>query len=145
MQDLKRWDPAVKILMLTAHAEDHYAVRCLQAGADGYLTKEHAARTLTAAILKIYLGGKYITASLAEQLVLELSGGVQKKPHEELSEREFQVLRLLGSGKTVTEIAETLDLSVKTVSTYRSRVLEKMNLHSTADIIRYAVEERLAS
>ncbi len=145
LEELKRGDPNIKVLMLTAHPEDHYALRCLKAGADGYMTKDQAADALVDAILRIHRAGKYISPAMAEHLVLHIGGDAEAPPHAALSDREFQVLCLLGAGKTVSAIAAELCLSVKTVSTYRSRMLVKMNLTTTSDLIRYALQEGLAT
>jgi len=143
LADLKSWNPRIKVLMLTAHPEDQYAVRCLKAGADGYLTKDSASSDLLEAILRVSCGRKYVTPLLAETLAAALAGDGAEKPHERLSDRELQVMERLGAGKTLTEIGKELCLSVKTVSTYRSRIVEKMHLRTTADIIRYVLTEKL--
>jgi len=144
-QELKERHPRLRVLMLTVHPEDHYAVRCLKGGADGYLTKDIAASELVAAIQKVYRGGKYISPTLAERLAESLGPGFGSAPHEALSNREFEVLRRIGAGQTVGVIAEELHLSVKTVSTYRARILEKMHMKTTAEIMRYAVEQGLSA
>ncbi len=143
-QELKRRLPAVRILMLTIHPEDHFAVRCLKEGADGYLTKDTAPGQLLEAIRKVRAGGKYITPSLAERLAASLETGFGRMPHESLSEREFEVLRLIAAGKSASDIAAELHLSVKTVSTYRARILEKMGMKNNGEIMRYAFECGLA-
>ncbi len=143
MQALKSLDSGMKILMLTGHPEDHYAIRCLRAGADGYLTKESASEQLIAAIRRVMKGGKYISPALAEQLARSLQNDVADVPHETLSDREFQVMGHIASGKTVSEIAESLTLSVKTISTYRTRVLRKLDLRNNAEIMQYAMREEL--
>ena len=143
LEDLKRWNRGVKVLMLTAHPEDRFAVRCLKMGADGYMTKEEAGEALLEAIIRISAGGKYISSELAEKLALELSGEMVSRPHDALSGRELQVLHMLGSGKGITQIGDELCLSVKTISTYRSRILQKLHLETTAELIRYALEEGL--
>ena len=125
------------------YPERQYALRALKAGAAGYLTKESAPDELVAAVRRIAQGGKYITQSLAEELTAALVGEVEKSPEEILSDREFQVVCMLAEGKTIASIAEELSLSVKTISTYRARVLEKLNLSNTAEIIRYAFEHKL--
>jgi DNA-binding NarL/FixJ family response regulator len=136
--------PEVKVLVLSGYPEKDYAVRCLRAGAMGYLTKESAPEELNAAIRKIVRGRKYVSASLADMLATELNVSDKRLPHEELSDREFQVLCLLGQGKTVSQIAELLSLSPPTVSTYRARILEKMKMEKTAQLIHYAVSNGLA-
>jgi DNA-binding NarL/FixJ family response regulator len=143
-QELKKRDPRTRVLMLTVHPEDHFAVRCLKEGADGYLTKEVASEQLVQAIHKVYGGGKYVSPSLAERLAFSLDSGFGRAPHEALSDREFEVLRRIGAGKTVGEIASELNLSVKTISTYRARLLEKMNMKNNAEIMRYVVDQGLA-
>lgn len=142
-QELKRRDPRVRILMLTVHPEDHFAVRCLKEGADGYLTKDVASEQLVLAIRKVHSGGKYISPNLAERLATLLDSGIGRPPHEVLSDREFEVLRRIGAGKTVGEIAVELNLSVKTISTYRARILEKMNMRNNAELMRYVVDQGL--
>lgn len=143
LKQLRTLRPEVRVLILSIYPEKQYAVRALKAGAAGYLTKESAPDELIAAIRQVSLGGKYITQSLAEKLAVELGGEAEKEPHETLSDREYQVMGLLAAGKTVTDIATELSLSAKTVSTYRARILEKLNLQSTAEIIRYAFKRGL--
>ncbi len=143
LKKLKYRFDKVSVLFLSNHPESQYAVRALKAGAAGYMTKEAAPRELVKAIRKIVSGGKYISASLAEKLANGLDIHAGKPDHEKLSDREFQVMCMLGSGKTVKEIAEELLLSVQTVSTYRSRVLQKMNMKTTAEITRYVIEINL--
>ena len=143
IHELKRLLPEVRILVLTAHPEDHYAIRCLKGGAEGYITKEHSGAEISMAIRKVAGGGMYISPSLAERLAFSLHGEIGQPPHEALSDREFQVMTQIASGKTVSEIAAELLLSVKTVSTYRARVLEKMDLKNNAEIMQYAMREGL--
>jgi DNA-binding NarL/FixJ family response regulator len=143
VKELKRDRPQLPILVLSVHSEDQYAIRLLKAGAAGYLTKQSVPDELVDAIRRVVSGGKYVSPSLAEKLALQLDRDFANPPHEVLSDREFQVLRLIASGRTVSEIATELSLSVKTVSTYRSRILEKMNLNSNAELIRYAIENGL--
>ena len=138
--DLKLAQPKLPILVLSAHPEDQYAVRVLKAGAAGYITKNTASEEVVGAVKKVLAGGKYVSASLAETLA---TGLTTANDHEALSDREYQVLRLLAAGKSVKEIGYDLSLSVKTISTYRSRVMEKMNLKSNAEIIRYAMDHKL--
>ncbi len=133
------------VLMLSMYPEEQYAVRALKAGAAGYLTTDTAAEELIAAIRKIAKGGKYVTLSLAEKLAAYLDTDAQDAPHEALSAREFQVMRLIGEGKSVGEIAEELFLSVKTVSTYRTRILEKMEMSKNAEIMRYAIKQGIVT
>jgi two-component system, NarL family, invasion response regulator UvrY len=143
LQGLRQDHPRVAILVLSVHPEDQYAVRALRAGAAGYLTKDHSPEELVAAIRKVHRGGKYVSPSLAERLAVGLEIGANGSPHEQLSNREYDVLCLLGSGRTVKEIASRLALSPKTVSTYRARVLEKMKLATNADLVRYAAQHGL--
>jgi two-component system, NarL family, invasion response regulator UvrY len=136
--------PTVRVLVLSVHAEEQYAMRALRAGARGYLTKDHSPTELVSAIRKVHSGGRYISASLAERLAAEIGAGADEAlPHERLSNREFDVLCLLGSGQSVTEIAQQLSLSVKTVSTYRARLLTKLPAHTNADLVRYVVTHGL--
>ena len=132
------------MLVLSVHPEDQYAVRALRAGARGYLTKDHSPEELVAAVRKVYRGGRYVSATLAERLAAEFdAAGSSRAPHEDLSDREFEVLCLVGSGRSVTEVAATLGLSVKTVSTYRTRLLQKMAATSNADLVRYVATHGL--
>ena len=131
------------MLILSIHAEDQYAVRVLKAGAAGYLTKESAPAMLIQAIRKTASGGRFITPSVAERLADALEYNTECTPHEQLSDRELQVLTLMASGKTVSGIADRLCLSVKTISTYRARILEKMNMKNNAELTRYALEHGL--
>ena len=131
------------VLILSGHPEEQYAVRVLRAGAAGYLTKESASRDLSSAVRKLLSGGKYISASLAEQLATEIQSP-QRDLHETLSNREYQIMLLIAAGKVPKEIGSELSLSAKTVSTYRSRVLEKLKLRNNAEIMRYVVERKLA-
>ena len=135
--------PKTKILVLTMHPEDQYAMRVLKTGAAGYLTKETASEEVVNAVTKVLGGGRYVSATFAESLVGKLNGKVEKAPLETLSDREYQVLRAIAAGKSVKEIGFDLSLSVKTVSTYRARILKKLALHTTADVIRYAMREKL--
>ena len=141
--ELKKRNPRVRVLMLTVHPEDRFAVRCLKGGADGYMTKDNATDELITAIRKLHSGGKYVSPSLAENLVMSLDRDFGAAPHETLSDREFQVMRMLASAQTVSEIAEELCLSVKTISTYRSRILEKLGLRNNAEIMQFAIEQNL--
>lgn len=143
LQQLQTLKPDLRVLILSMYPEKQYAVRALKAGAAGYLTKESVPDELIAAIRKVARGGKYVSQALAEQLASELRGEVEKEPHETLSDREYQVMTLLAVGKSIADIATELSLSVKTVSTYRARILDKLNLKSTAEIIRYALERGL--
>ena len=143
LKELKRRRPDLPVLILTVHSEDQYAVRALRAGASGYLTKDMAPELLVQAIRKVYRGGRFVTPALAERLVLHLHDDTEKAPHESLSNREFEVLRILASGRTVSEAAETMGLSAKTVSTYRTRILEKMNMKTNAELTHYAIRNGL--
>jgi two-component system, NarL family, invasion response regulator UvrY len=145
LRELKHEHPELPVLVLSIHSEEQFAVRILKAGASGYLTKESAPDELVQAIRKVAGGGKYISPNLAEALAFELEDGSSGPPHESLSDREFQVMRMMALGKTATEIAEELSLSVKTISTYRARILEKMNLKNNSEIIRYAIDNHLIS
>jgi two-component system invasion response regulator UvrY len=140
LSQLQTLKPELRVLILSMYPEKQYAIRALKAGAAGYLTKESAPGELLTAIRRVAQGGKYITQALAEELAAGLVGETEKPPSESLSDREYQVVRLLARGKTVTEIASELALSIKTISTYRARILEKLNLRNTAEIIRYAFE-----
>jgi two-component system invasion response regulator UvrY len=137
-QELKRANPRVKVLMLTVHPEDNFAVLCLRMGADGYITKDAAPDLVLQAIRKVASGGKYVSPQLAERLATDVACGGERPAHEALSSREFEVLRKIAAGRTASQIAAELHLSVKTVSTYRTRILEKMNLRTNADIMSYA-------
>jgi two-component system invasion response regulator UvrY len=143
LRQLRSERPRLPVLMLSIHPEEQYALRALRAGASGYLTKESAPDELVVAIRKVSSGGKYISASLAEKLAFELEVGRDQAPHETLSDREHQVLCLIASGKTVMEIAQELSLSEKTISTYRSRILEKMNMKNNAELTYYAIKNQL--
>jgi len=143
LKQLKIEKPNIPVIILTVHPESQYALRILKAGASGYLTKDSASDELIRAIRKVNGGGKYISQTLAEKIAFTLDGDAGKPPHETLSDREYQVLCLIGSGKTVSQIADTLALSVKTVSTYRTRILEKMQLSNNAELIHYAIQNQL--
>ncbi len=131
------------MLVLSMHPEDQFAVRLLRAGAAGYLTKESAGEELVGAIRKVVAGGRYISQSLAERMASYLDVNLQKAPHERLSDREFLILRLIASGKSVGRIARDLSLSVSTVSTYRARILRKMDMANNAEVTHYAVQQGL--
>jgi two-component system invasion response regulator UvrY len=143
LRQLKIEKPKLPIMMLSVHPEEQYAVRALRAGASGYLTKESAPDELIAAIRKISQGRKYVSSSLAEKLAYELGIDVKKLRHEVLSDREFQVMCMFASGKTVKEIAAELSISIPTIRTYRIRILEKMKMKNIAEIIHYAVKQGL--
>jgi DNA-binding NarL/FixJ family response regulator len=137
---LKLAKPKLKVLVLSMHGESQYAARALKAGASGYLTKDSASAQLVGAIRKVAAGGVHISEAAAVQLI---GGGASDAPHTRLSDREFEVFRLLVAGKSPTEIADQLRLSIKTVSTHKTRLLEKMGLQSTAELVRYALEQKL--
>jgi DNA-binding NarL/FixJ family response regulator len=145
LRELRQEHPRLPILLLTMHPEEQFAVRALRAGAAAYLTKETAPEDLVVAIRKVIRGGRYITPSLAEKLAADLADGTERPRHEALSEREHQVLRLLGAGRSVTQIADELCLSVKTISTYRARILEKMGMKTNAELIHYAIKNQLVT
>jgi len=141
--DLKRLRPDMPVLILTICAEEQFAVRALRAGASGYVTKESAPEELVQAVRKVVAKGRYVSPGVAERLAHWVDSGAEKQLHETLSTREFQIFRLLASGRSVSAAAEEVCLSVKTVSTYRTRILEKMNLKTNADLTLYAVRNHL--
>ena len=143
LKQLRSERPKLPVLVLSMHSEDQYAMRVLKAGASGYLTKDSAPDELVKAIRQVVRGGRYVSSSLAEKLAFEIGTDPSRLPHETLSDREFQVLRMIAAGKSVTEIAAELCLSPKTFSTYRARMLEKMNLGTNAELIRYAIQNHL--
>lgn len=143
LSDIRQERRELPILIFSVHPEDQYARRVLKAGARGYMNKESAPEELIKAIKRILSGGRYVSPALAERLASDLSGDTGRHVHEALSDREFEVLRMIANGKTVSQIAEELHLSVATVSTYRARILEKMRLTSTAELIRYAFSNHL--
>ena len=143
LSDLKLVQPKLPILVLSAHPEDQYAKRVLKAGARGYLKKESAPEELIQAVRKLLAGSRYVSQTLAEQLARDLHESTDRPVHETLSAREFEILVMIGSGETVSQIAEELHLSATTVSTYRARLLEKMNMASTVELIRYTFRNHL--
>jgi two-component system, NarL family, invasion response regulator UvrY len=143
LEEIKSLRPKLPVLILSMHPEEQYAVRMLRAGAAGYLTKASAPQELISAIRKVSRGVKYITISLAEKLAFDLDAGADKPLHEKLSNREYQVMLMLASGTSVSEVAEELCLSVKTVSTYRTRIMEKMGMKKNAELTLYAVNNNL--
>jgi DNA-binding NarL/FixJ family response regulator len=143
LKELKKARPKLPVLILSAHPEDQFAVRVLKAGAEGYMTKETATEELVKAVKKILAGGKYVSTQLAEKLASDLHSPTDGLPHERLSDREYQVLCMIGTGKMVKEIATDLSLSVKTISTYRTRILEKMKVRTNAEIVQYVVQHGL--
>jgi DNA-binding NarL/FixJ family response regulator len=143
IQRIKEEQPAIKVLVLSMHDEDQYAVRAIRAGASGYLTKDAATTQLVAAIRKVAGGGLFITPRVAEALAVQLQAPADELPHKRLSDREHQIFLRLVAGDSVSAIAERLHLSVKTVSTHKTHVLEKMGMGSVAELVRYAVAHRL--
>ena len=142
LREIKQSKPRLPVLVLSMHPENQFAVRVLKCGASGYMTKESAPEELVGAVKKVLAGGRYVSNALAENLAAGLSAG-QKAPQEKLSDREFQVLRLIASGQMVTAIARELSLSAKTISTYRSRILDKMGMKNNAELMHYAIQHRL--
>ena len=143
LDDFHRQHPRTAVLVLSASPEEDYALRALKLGAAGYLTKQSASDELLTAVRKALAGGKYVTASLGEKLAASLSGGAPSAPHETLSNRELQVLRLIATGRSLKEIAAELSLSEKTIGTYRTRIAEKMSLHTNVELTRYALQHHL--
>ena len=143
LADLKAVRPKLPVLVLSMHPENQYGKRVLAAGASGYMNKDSAPEELIKAIRKVLAGGRYVSPAMAEVLALDLGRRADQPPHERLSDRELEVLRLIGSGKTVSQIAEVLHLSVTTVSTYRARILEKMSMTTTAELMNYALRNQL--
>ena len=143
LKQLKKEFPRLPVLILSMHPEEQYAVRAIKSGASGYLTKQSAPELLVTAIRQVAAGKKFISPSLAERLAEAITDDSDKAPHENLSDREYEVFILIASGKTLTQIAEQLSLSVATVSTYRARIIEKTNLRSNAEMIRYGLERAL--
>ena len=142
LKEIKALRPKLPVLMLSMHAEDQYAMRAFKAGASGYISKGSSRDELREAVLKVIKGGRYVSPSMAERMVFELHSS-EKPPHETLSDRELEVLCLIASGKTVGEIAESLSLSDKTISTYRRRILDKMQLNTNAELTHYAIRNGL--
>jgi DNA-binding NarL/FixJ family response regulator len=143
LKEVKREQPKLPVLVLSIHSEDQYAERVLRAGGSGYMTKDCAVDELISAIRKVHSGGKYVSQQLAEKLAFELENDSERPLHEMLSDREYHVMRRIASAKTVKEIADELSLSVKTISTYRVRVLRKMKLKNNAELIHYAIQNSL--
>lgn len=144
LKRIKEEKPRLPVLVLSMHAVDQFARRAIAAGAAGYLTKDSADTELVTAMTRLFRGEKYFGPDVLERVVLGGGGDTDERPHERLSDREYQVLRMIGSGRTVSEIATDLKLSVKTISTYRARVLEKMHMRTNAELTRYAVQQGLA-
>jgi two-component system invasion response regulator UvrY len=145
LKELKGIQPRLPVLMLSMYPEEQYAVRALRSGASGYLTKESAPDELISAIRKVCGGGKYISASLAENMAFTIDRKADQSPHESLSDREYEIMCMIASGKAVKDNARELSLSVKTISTYRSRILVKMNMKTNAEVTRYALQNSLVS
>ena len=143
LKEFKAARPKLPVLILSAHAEDQFAVRALKAGAGGYMTKESAPEELAKAIRKVLAGGQYVSPALAEKLASRVRKDITLTPHETLSDREYEIMCLIASGKTVTEIAGELSLSPKTISTYRARILEKLGVRNSAEIVQYATQNNL--
>ncbi len=143
LHDIKAARPKLPILVLSMHSEDQYAKRALKAGASGYMNKESAPEELIKAARRLLAGGRYVSAALAEKLACDLTGDDGRPVHELLSDREFEVLRMIAAGKTVGQIAEGLRLGITTVSTYRTRILEKMKMTTNAELIHYAIDNHL--
>ena len=143
LKELKGQKPNLPVMILSIYPEEQYAVRAFRDGASGYLTKASTPKELISAIRKVSQGGRYVTEALAEKLTYFLHGDADKTPHEKLSDREYQVMLLIASGKTVTQIADELCLSVKTISTYRRHILEKMQFTTNAEITMYAIQNKL--
>jgi two-component system, NarL family, invasion response regulator UvrY len=143
LREIRRSRPNLPVLVLSMHSEEEFAVRAIKAGASGYVSKMNGPAEVVNAIRKVLTGKKYVSATLAETLASSLDNGGQRPAHDALSDREFQVLCKIASGKTVSQIAAEVALSVKTISTYRSRVLEKMNMRSNAELTRYAIQQGL--
>jgi DNA-binding NarL/FixJ family response regulator len=141
--EIRHRHPKLPVLIMSLHGEEQFAVRALKAGASGYLTKAAAAEHLVAAVAKVARGGRYVTEALAERLAAGVGSDGESAPHEKLSHREFEVMRGIASGKTASEVAAEMKLSVKTVSTYRARLLEKMGMSTNAELTRYAIENHL--
>ena len=143
LRDVKQTYPRLPVIILSAHSEEQYGVRCLRAGAAAYITKESASDELAIATRKILDGGRYISASLAEKLISTLDEQVDKPLHESLSDREHEVMKMIAAGVHLTEIGEKLHVSVKTISSYRARIMEKMQMTSNAELTRYAMTHSL--
>ena len=144
LKEIKRERPKLPVLILSAYPEEEYAVRALRAGAAGYVTKKASPEELVRAVRRLAQGLRYMSPAAAEELIGALGNGLDQAPHERLSDREYQVLCLLGSGKSVGQIAQELERSVKTISTYRARILEKMEMQSNAQLVHYVLQRRLA-
>ena len=144
LKQIRQAQPKLPVLVLSMHPEEHYAIRVLKAGAAGYITKLKAPKQLVRAVERVLAGGSYVSPSIADRLVKNLRSSTRKVPHEQLSNREFEVLKLISLGKSSKDIAENLCVSPQTVSTHRARILKKLSLRTTAELIRYALQKRLA-
>ena len=145
LQEVQQFRPQLPVLILSMHAEEQYARRAFEAGAAGYITKDSSRTELVKALNKVIAGGRYVSSTLAEQLVFDMARRTDGPPHEDLSNREFEVMCLLASGKTVGEVADLLSLSDRTISTYRARILEKMNMKTNAELTHYAIKNSLVT
>ena len=143
LKEIKKAKPKMPVLVLSMHPEDQFAMRVLKSGASGYMTKESAPAELVGAVKRIMAGGKHISTSVAELMATYINMDSSRPPHEQLSNREFQVMRMIASGKTVSEIARMLSLSVRTISTYRARILEKTGMKTNAELTHYAFQHSL--
>ena len=143
LKEIKKYDSTLPVIILSMHAEEQYAIRAIKAGAAGYITKDSAAEQLVSAIIKVYSGRKFISQGVAELLVTDIYHVEEKKPHEYLSDREFEIFKLIIRGDSAKTIAKNLSISDKTVSTYRSRILKKMDMKNTANLIYYAIENNI--
>lgn len=143
IEEMKYLKKKIPVLVLSVHPEDQFAMRILKTGAKGYMTKESAPEHIVEAIKKIVNGGKYISPALAEKILSDMNSDRDEAPHETLSNREFQIIIMIASGKTLKEIAKELNLNIKTISTYRQRILEKMNMTSNAELTRYVLDNKL--
>jgi DNA-binding NarL/FixJ family response regulator len=143
LRDVKHSYPRIPVIILSCQPEEQYAVRCLKAGAAAYINKESAAEELANATKKILSGGRYVSSSLAEKLIANLDEDASKPLHQQLSDREFEVMKMIASGVALTEIGDRLHVSVKTISTYRARIMEKMQMKSNAELTRYAMTNNL--
>jgi two-component system, NarL family, invasion response regulator UvrY len=145
LKQMRQMRPGVPVLILSMHSEEQYARRAFKAGAAGYLSKDSPRAELVEAVNRVMQGGRYLSTALAEELVFFFQRGTDQPPHQTLSDREFEVMCLIASGKTVTEIADLLALSDKTISTYRARILEKMGLKNNAELMHYAIQNKLVA
>src|SRR5438876_8757123 len=143
LKELKQVRPRLPVLILSMHSEEQFARRAFKAGAAGYVTKDSPRAELVKAVNKVIEGGRYVTSALAEKLILDIERGGDRPPHESLSNREFEVMALIASGRTISEIADQLSLSDKTISTYRARLLVKMGMKTSAELTHYAIQNKL--